>query len=676
MRSTIRRRHTLVLVTTIVMAACSTPSPESSPAASTVTPTSDTEVVVSNELSSTVVAGNDPAFESYDDLIAAAAGEDPATMAQLALAEVSADLGPIDGAPVVDPALVDIRNGTDALARLQLFGSSLSATQRDAVERWWAELTSDDALVYRSADDPEYQQAYRDAIDSGLPVEIDPDAAEAAASDAFVEAQPSDIEPQGFRSGTTGQQNGLVGTAQAVARQIDQDVTDATAQQALNYFTSRLGGVTVDMNVYVVASDDARVRADEYARSVTTVGGFFGEPAAGEPGDYDKSRRKCDVFVANVASVAADEPSYLSIVSHEVFHCWQRANAFSFHGSLTLPPFYFEGAATWAGEQFSQAGSFYGRTRMTTFFDRSIYDTGVSPVDGYDGIGFWTQIAQLRGGVDGLWSRLPSINAVAERGEEATFSVAVLGLDGERIAQLASSAAGQPTWGADWNLTGLSVGDGQRSIESRRVGDRAEVFERQQQIFDYSINEADLAGDGPWWIIELATDGLTNAHWDTGETFIITTSGIRQFCTDGSCECPDGTTPASSAEPVPGESDSIQVALTGTAANGASVTITSATADDVCPRVAFSAWDRSTFIDDGPGTVRIFGVVGSGVLRPGDRLEKLNGGPDTGMTILRIVVGAPDVEVDSLAAGESGAIVVLGELGDFAFDQKLVRPTD
>lgn len=616
-------------------------------------------------------------YEPYDDLVAATAGGDPAAMARLAFAEVSADLGPIEGAPVVDPSLVDVRHGTDAIARLQLLGDELSATQREAVERWWAELTSGDALIYRSADDPEYQQAQSDAIDSGLPVEIDPDEAEAAVSDELVEARPEDTEPQGLQNGRTARLHGFGGTAQRVVRQLDQDATEATAQQALIYFTSRLGGVEVDMEVFVIAADDSRLRPDEYARATTTIEGtFFTGDAPGDPWDFDKSARTCTVHVANAGSLAADRLRYLSVVSHEVFHCWQRANAFSFTGAIAAPAFYKEGTAMWAGEQFSREGSGYGGDAMTVFFERSPYDTDVSPEEGYDGIGFWTQIAQLRGGVEGLWRKLPSINAVSQRGEEATFATAVSGLDDGRIAQLASSAAGKPTWGAEWDLTGLSVDDGQRSVDSRLVGERAVVAERQQQTFNYSVDEADLDGDGPWWIIDITTEGLINAHWANDETFTVTTPGTRQFCTDGMCECPGGSTPVSGAEPVPGESDSIDVALTGTASDGASVTITSATADDVCPPIAFEMSDRSTYIDDGPGTVRMTGVVQSGVLRPGDRLDMLNGGPSVTILSISVGVGQSAVVVDSLAAGELGHLVVLGDVDSFPFNGRLVRPTD
>lgn len=85
---------------------------------------------------------------------------------------------------------------------------------------------------------------------------------------------------------------------------------------------------------------------------------------------------------------------------------------------------------------------------------------------------------------------------------------------------------------------------------------------------------------------------------------------------------------------------------------------------------------RGTLYEDGPGVVILAGVVRVGVLRPGDGLEILNGGPDTGTTILAIRVGVPEVEVDSLAPGEFGYLVVAGEPGDFSFTEQLVRPTD
>jgi GTPase len=92
--------------------------------------------------------------------------------------------------------------------------------------------------------------------------------------------------------------------------------------------------------------------------------------------------------------------------------------------------------------------------------------------------------------------------------------------------------------------------------------------------------------------------------------------------------------------------------------------------------VVFSMSDKYTLLDDGPGTVVLAGTVQTGVLRPGDSLEILDGGPDTRTTIRLIRVGVPSVEVDSLAAGEFGNLLVNGELDDFTFTQQLVRPTE
>lgn len=92
--------------------------------------------------------------------------------------------------------------------------------------------------------------------------------------------------------------------------------------------------------------------------------------------------------------------------------------------------------------------------------------------------------------------------------------------------------------------------------------------------------------------------------------------------------------------------------------------------------VVFSVSDKFTLYEDGPGVVNLAGVVQVGVLRPGDGLEILDGGPDTGTTILAIRVGVPNVEVDSLAPGEFGYLVVAGDLDDFSFTEQLVRPID
>lgn len=92
--------------------------------------------------------------------------------------------------------------------------------------------------------------------------------------------------------------------------------------------------------------------------------------------------------------------------------------------------------------------------------------------------------------------------------------------------------------------------------------------------------------------------------------------------------------------------------------------------------VVFSVNDKFTVFEDGPGVVILAGVVQVGVLRPGDGLEIEGGGPDTGTTIRAIRVGAPFVEVESLAPDEFGYLVVDGTLDDFSFTEQLVRPID
>ncbi|CAO1649800.1 Lipoprotein [Salinibacterium sp. NYA9b] len=92
--------------------------------------------------------------------------------------------------------------------------------------------------------------------------------------------------------------------------------------------------------------------------------------------------------------------------------------------------------------------------------------------------------------------------------------------------------------------------------------------------------------------------------------------------------------------------------------------------------VAFQMHDKYTKYEDGPGVVIIVGQAVTGVFRPGDGLELLGGGPDTGTVILEIRQGAPSVAVDSLPAGEFGEFLVTGSLDDFDFIEEFVRPTE
>ncbi|MBH0131018.1 hypothetical protein [Salinibacterium sp. NK8237] len=136
-----------------------------------------------------------------------------------------------------------------------------------------------------------------------------------------------------------------------------------------------------------------------------------------------------------------------------------------------------------------------------------------------------------------------------------------------------------------------------------------------------------------------------------------------------------GCTPGS---PTEADSTATPTFIPDEASASASAAPTSDPIESTAPgsEVAFQMHDKYTLYADGPGVVIIVGQAMTGVFRPGDGLELVGGGPDSGTVILEIRQGASGDVVDSLPAGEYGEFLVNGTLGDFDFREDFVRPTE
>ena len=166
----------------------------------------------------------------------------------------------------------------------------------------------------------------------------------------------------------------------------------------------------------------------------------------------------CNIVVYDWERLEGDRLK--SVVAHEVFHCWQAANAPSFTSYLAQEDFYFEGMATWVGEQYA-TGSSFGAEKFRTFFSIDKYPLFDAE---YTAHGFWSQVAHLRGGPDVLWRAIPGLNNIADS-DAGLWNRALDGVNAETQATLAATAARQPDLSASWNFDAVGLsGLGRRFI--------------------------------------------------------------------------------------------------------------------------------------------------------------------------------------------------------------------
>lgn len=562
----------LAVVALILVSACAGSNSADTPDQPPATESDDSTQSSSPDDETTEPSTTDAAFASYSDLVERAADGDPESVVQLALAETAVILGPLPGVPDVDPADVDIEVAAGALQVLIGSPDLVTGEQQAAIEGRLAEIDAASTVVYRTLDDPDYLAA----LEGGPGVDQEA-LADAADSEAGDDGGGGDTgEAEGLRSATTSQGPVGFGSIRPTIR-INERAVETQARAAATAYARMAGGVPIDMEVLVVPAGEL---PDEYGRATGTHGIGLFNPVPNTLDDRDTSQRTCTVRIGDSPSVEAETAAFASIIAHEVFHCWQFGNIRGFSEIGMVPQSYKEGTATWAGDQRA-GGSLYGREHMDTFFAADRFSLKTSS---YDAVGFWAQIAELRGGPAGLWSQLYRINYLSGTGPVPVFELATSGISREAIAGLASMPLRESSWGSDWDLEGVTVTDGAWAAEPVGLGAIASTGPTTQKIVRFDL-AGTLAADG-WEIIEYEADGLTNAYWDIDGPLTTTSATTMRFCTQDPCECPDSSQPVFFDEQVLSDLNTeLHVALTGAATRDSSVKLSVQTEDDLCEEV-------------------------------------------------------------------------------------------
>ncbi len=419
--------------------------------------------------------------------------------------------------------------GTDVLQEITRLDDQLTDAQRSIIAARLDEVLVGE-VVYDTSDDPEYQALFDGRGDDIATTE----------PEGFAPRRPSRLDPV------------LVGSY---------------ADSAAALYAIELGGRPMDMEVRTAPAEAARTT------EVDGLTEFFVD------GDGD---RMCTVTIYERDRNQAAH--LISVIGHEVFHCWQHTNAPSATDAGSFAGYYKEGLATWVGEQFvaglsSPTGSDFGWNHLRGFFRQSDFSLFVTKYTAY---GFWSQVAELRGGPDELWAIIPGLNAVGTD-RAAVFDKALVGVDELRRAELAASSIRRPEWSPAWDFTALGIPSDARAIQERvvRPGTPVEkrVSEGQQAIVEFDLSGLDA---GTNWIVTRTNTGLTYNRLGDFDEYATRLTEETRFCYGEACVCPDGTTPFSDLLTLPRAVTALTVALTGSATEGASASVDAADVESFC----------------------------------------------------------------------------------------------
>ncbi len=205
--------------------------------------------------------------------------------------------------------------------------------------------------------------------------------------------------------------------------------------------------------------------------------------------------------------------------------------------------------------------------------------------ESYAAIGFWSQLAELLGGEAELWDRIPAFNTSAGLGNDSNlFEFITASLSRSELATLAASALQQPAYGSVWEVSGNDVTTSGRTpvpltVDSTTGFVSEAVSFARQQLVQYQIS-ADLTDDP--WVIKLSTDGLVATRWSSGDEFTYIDEQTTTFCIGDACLCPDESELDLEVTRLPGDATSLDVALTGSASDGAGTTMEFVVLDENC----------------------------------------------------------------------------------------------
>ena len=269
----------------------------------------------------------------------------------------------------------------------------------------------------------------------------------------------------------------------------------------------------------------------------------------------------------------------LSVVTHEVFHCFQQDATGTAQDVVNANPWVEEGEATWAQMALVPPASF---TALQNHWNEYISDPKTHLFDRrYDAAGFFGHVADVAG--DGfVWSTLIPAFLAAPKGDEAAFGVVVAGVEDKVLDTWAPSYFRAHQGQFLWDMKG----PGTVNMPSQSP--------TPEEISVASGGSTSLPSIGSWEL------GLVRLHPHADVLTVVTTVGHSALvdannqlnkvltsgepltlCLIGSCVCPpdqEGIVPPTIPATAP-----LDIGITG-GRNGATGWVHASSLSDFCKR--------------------------------------------------------------------------------------------
>lgn len=470
---------------------------------------------------------------------------------ELALAELSAYLGTLPGAPVIglDESLHS--SVTLPVNKALFFRDQMTAEQRSGL----------DSALARHADPARVVAAYGadgDEIVPGGDVQ-------GFAGEGVFAAEPIPVCPSGAPSADD--------AVTPLLQTWRQRFADAASTLAAEF--------PGDVDFVVLFANPAFVEGE--AQATTYAGGR-------EPGgdQYMEALRACfgvhDCYI--VIDLAATEPETAKVLAaHEWFHCWHYDLVETQERWDARPWWVSEGLAEWVGERYADRRPPMVDSRWPDYFrletvgEAGRYDLFASTSE-YSAVGFWSHVANHTDLVSLIPSLLRELVTLDDEGMLASVASTI---GEEATAAIAAAPTQRVDLGPQWTTSGPGMPGGSRAepaLDLREGAPMQLLAEPGVQL----ANEVTIdvsAGDPHVVFTVLKNFGIL--EWSDGLTSTaLSGDELSESRCLGSCVCPDGSTVDTTLPDIESTGAGFVVALSGVLPPGAALDATVAPLEDFC----------------------------------------------------------------------------------------------
>jgi hypothetical protein len=300
---------------------------------------------------------------------------------------------------------------------------------------------------------------------------------------------------------------------------------------------------------------------------VTVPASHFGPPTEfattdPEPGPDGHSLGSClGTFNPDIPTTG---PEFTSLISHEVFHCFQFAlYPESFVGTTPVPDWIMEGEAAWVGEQIA------GGSRLPVYgnwWQAWLANPGEALTDRqYSSIGLLSDVDEVTHSVERLLDPMVA--------DPAGAYARLLAHDGSQIRRdWGTRLVREPSFGESWESVGPGITDDRATPATLSVstGATAHLGAFPPASQSAAVARVDLAGDAVR--IASSTDSATGAiRTSDGSVISLHGPGPVTVCLkSGGCRCPNGSDPFGGAPQ--GAAGAAFMAMSTDAPNGVTFT--------------------------------------------------------------------------------------------------------